>query len=168
MGLLHWEALQRLNTLNQYMYALLRDLIQTSCETTLWVGDGAVTWIPALEVTETDTDITLRAEIPNGLANTLSIEVTQETIILRGEREKSVELRNYLDFEFYPGQFQSLVPLPAPIQPQTASAELQGCLLTLTLQKSWQPRQTVYVELHTTSQPMSNAQPVHELIPELS
>jgi HSP20 family protein len=148
MGLLQWEAWQRLNALHQYIYDLLQTLCSSMYGSTLWIGDNNSTWISVIQVLETDTEIVLHAEIPSRLANSLMIEVTQETIIIQGEWQRSTEPQDYLDFEFYPGQFQSLIPLPAPIQSQTAIAELKGNRLVVTLQKSWQSRRAVPVTIH--------------------
>lgn len=143
MGLLHWEALQRLNALHQHLYDLLHHLLQTSCQSTLWTSDSFMAQPTAIRVWETDTDIILDIEVPNGMTDQMEVELTEETVLIRGRRSRHHEPQSYFDFEFYTDRFQSLIPLPTLIVPQTAQVKLQGHCLTLMLQKSWRLRQPV-------------------------
>jgi HSP20 family protein len=147
MGLLHWEALRGLNTLYQQMYDLLHDLVQVSDKSTLWVADSGTTQISAVQVQETDAKLLLQIELPIGSADNLEIEVTEETVLIRGEQIKPVELRDYFDLEFYTGRFQSLIPLPVLVQPDAVLTELEGNVLTVTLQKSWRSRRAAKVRV---------------------
>jgi len=64
---------------------------------------------------------------------------------VRGERLDPLEKQNYQEPEFPISRFQSLIPLPSSIQPQTAIAELVGTTLTLTLMKTYTSQRTAKI-----------------------
>ena len=147
MNLIHWQTLQTLSSLQQHLYQQLYDLSQHCYESTLWIGNCGVTEILSVQVLETEAEIVLQAEIPNAVAESLDIQVTSETVCVRGEWQEVAEMRNWFELEFHPRRFQSIIPLPGLIQPHAAIAELNNGTLTLTLQKSWQTRRQVRVKL---------------------
>jgi HSP20 family molecular chaperone IbpA len=82
------------------------------------------------------------------LADSLEIQVTDEVVIIRGEERKSEKDDDYYKLEFGSSQFESIIPLPKLIQPQTAIARLKNNILTLVaLQKTSRSRRPVPVKI---------------------
>lgn len=147
MASMHWQTLQMLNLLQQYLYQQLHDLSQRCCESTLWVGDRGNIAISSLQVLETKTEIVVKAEIPDLVTESLNIQATSETLVITGVQVESSEHADYFDLEFYSSRFQNIIPLPSSIQPQAAVAEFNQGTLTVTLQKAGQTPQPVQVKL---------------------
>lgn len=155
MSVWQWQTLQVLSTLNYQIRDILHELTQTSCESTLWIGDCEATQLRAVQVWETEYGITLSAKVPDLLPDSLKIEVSAETVLIQGESCNASKDQSYFDLEFCTGRFQSLIPLPAAVQPHTALAELQDNCLTLTFQKAWQSRKSVKVNVSGCGQEIS-------------
>lgn len=130
MTLIGWKSSQILGILHQQIQQLLKELLRNSNESTVWVGSMGSTHVSDLEIEETNTDIILNARIPGIQAESLEVEVTQETVVIRGEREQA-EVEGY----FGAGRFQNIIPFPSPTHPEAVRAELKGDILTLMLPK---------------------------------
>lgn len=129
MTLAYWESLQTLARSSQSIQRLLSALLEGCHSSTLWVGNTETAAIPAIEIQETDTEVILRAQIPDIPAENLEIQVTQETVLIQGKFAHSADVEGY----FSPSQFQSLIPLPTPVHPETVQADWQDNFLTLRL-----------------------------------
>ena len=148
MALVYWQFLQSLNYLHQHMQSLVSDLLKTSCESTVWLTDSGTTGITAIEIEQTDSQIILRVKISNVAIDDLEIQVKQETILIRGEQMETVDVPGYFNFQFCSGYFQSLIPLPSSVQPETVRAQLEDGFLAITLQKTREtPKQIVTFNL---------------------
>ena len=107
---------------------------------------GTALRIPPLEIEETEDEILLKLEIPGMEAKDLDIEVTEESVTIRGER-KSAE-KEGLHSEFRYGKWERTIPLPVHIQTEGVKAEYKNGILHLTLPKvEAEKHKTVKVEL---------------------
>lgn len=93
---------------------------------------------PSIEMEETETEIILKLEAPGMEAKDLDVEVTQDTVTVRGERktETKIEEKNVIRSEFEYGKFERMVSLPAPVENGAATAEYKDGLLRLVLPKA--------------------------------
>lgn len=100
-------------------------------------GEGAMTFVPSAEMEETDDAIRLRLEVPGMESNDLDVQVTEGSVIIKGERkaETKTEEKGMVRSEFHYGRFERVIPLPAHIQPDKTQAECQKGILTITLPK---------------------------------
>ena len=165
MSVCQWQVLQVLDILSHHIHHLLNGSIQTTCESTLWIGDRGATWLQAVQVWETEHEITLSAKVPNLVPDSLEVEVTPETVLIQGKSRKPLDQQNYFDLEFCTNLFQSLIPLPVPVQTHAVLAELQDNHLMLTLQKAWRSRRFVKVKV-LDSEPAVVAQPWTQSLPD--
>lgn len=161
MNLSKLETLLQLNGLYLAIYHLLHDLLQADCESTLWVADGShVSQHHTVRVKQTEQQVTLITTIPNLNAESLQVEVTPEVVLLRGSYQHATDWLQsaqtlpslYFDLEFYGGGFQSLIPLPMQVQPESVIAELEGETLTLVMKRAWRSRQQVAVKILRSDQ----------------
>jgi HSP20 family protein len=97
--------------------------------------EGAATL--ALDVFESDDDVTVRASIPGVNPDDIDISVTGDVLTIKGEtsEEREEKQGNYHLRERRYGAFQRSVNLPAPVNTDKAEAEFKNGVLTLTLPK---------------------------------
>ncbi|NDJ16308.1 Hsp20/alpha crystallin family protein [Myxacorys almedinensis] len=92
-------------------------------------------WIPAIELTSTDTELTLRAQLPGIDAEHLDIQVGRKAVSISGEHtfENKTDENGYFHSEFRYGSFNRVIALPVPVQNDQVKAEFKDGILTLTL-----------------------------------
>lgn len=156
MAIMRWQPLYELNTLSRDMNRLLEQLPKLGWESLESSGDGTA-WVPAVELKESDSEITLRAEIPGVAAENLDVQVTRNAVALTGEHryEKQTDEKGYFHSEFRYGKFHRIVPLPSKVENEQAKAEFKDGILTLTLPKAADERRKVF-KVNLT--PSENAQ----------
>jgi HSP20 family protein len=95
-------------------------------------------WSPAVDVAENQNEIVLRAEIPGMKQDEIDIELTGDTLTLRGERKFENEERaeNFVRVERSYGRFQRSFTLGIPIQHDKVSASYKDGVLEIHLPKS--------------------------------
>ncbi len=92
---------------------------------------------PAVEISETEDEVRLLAELPGIESKDLDVDVTEECIVLRGEKREerqSEEQGRYLAERCY-GRFERQVPLPAEVDAEKAKAKFKDGVLEVTLPK---------------------------------
>lgn len=92
---------------------------------------------PRVDISETDKDIKVRAEIPGIDPKDIQIEVTQDSLTLSGNVEKSLEEKqeNYYRMERGYGHFSREFMLPAKIDADSVNAEAKNGVVAITLAK---------------------------------
>ncbi len=100
------------------------------------LGDVAA-FSPKVDISETDTDIKVRAEIPGIDPKDITIEVTDDSLLMSGKIEKSAEEKeeNYYRVERSYGQFSREFMLPSKIDTESVSADSKNGVITVTLKK---------------------------------
>jgi HSP20 family protein len=102
-------------------------------------------WLPAIELTETESQYQIKAEVPGIKPEDLHVEVMGNTVIIKGEsREECNEgddQKNIYRSEIRYGQFYRQVPLPSKVRAEACKAEFQHGMLTLTLPKQDEDQQ---------------------------
>lgn len=96
-------------------------------------GEGQL----AIDVYQTPSDIIVESAIAGVNVDDLDIEISPESVIIKGRREKSskIEGRDYLFQECYWGRFSRSVILPQEINPDHATAALKNGILRIVLPK---------------------------------
>lgn len=95
-------------------------------------------WSPAVDVAETEDAITLHVELPGMKLEEIDIELTGDTLTIRGERKRVREEQkdNFVRVERSFGRFQRTFTLATPIQHDKVSAAYRDGILEITLPKS--------------------------------
>ena len=103
-----------------------------------WPFAGQGKWSPAVDVAETDQEITVRAELPGIDPKDLDVTVTGGQLVLSGEKRESTEDRGddfyHTDSRF--GSFRRVVRLPEGVDSENVEAEFVNGVLTMRLKKS--------------------------------
>ena len=92
---------------------------------------------PRVNVTESDKEVKISAELPGMDEKDVEISLTPEALTIQGEKkvEHKGEEDGYQYLERSYGKFQRTIPLPAEIDPDKAEAVYDKGVLTVTLPK---------------------------------
>jgi HSP20 family protein len=98
-------------------------------------GGGMATWVPAIEVKERNNQLDVAADLPGMSKDDVKVEVTNDAIILQGERkwESEEEKGGVHRSERRYGQFYRAIPLPEGANPEQAKAEFKDGVLHVTI-----------------------------------
>lgn len=94
-------------------------------------------WIPAIDVSETDTEVVIRAEIPGIPARDLDISVSGNTLTIAGQKEESSEKKeeNFYHCERRFGSFRRSIDLPETVDADKVTAESDNGVVTIHVAK---------------------------------
>jgi HSP20 family protein len=99
-------------------------------------------WSPAIEVRERNNNLEICAELPGMTKDDVKVELTEEGIILEGEkrREQEHEEGGVHRSERSYGHFYRLIPLPVGAESEKAKAEFKNGVLTVQVPMTEQKR----------------------------
>lgn len=92
-------------------------------------------WAPTLEVTESNGNYVAKLELPGLTKEDVKVEVTDEGLIITGERklEKEEKEEGYFRSERSYGTFYRSIPLPKEAKIENIKAELNNGVLVVTV-----------------------------------
>ena len=103
--------------------------------------EGRFAW-PHVELSETEKALKVTAELPGMEENDVQVELANGTLVIRGEKKVESEGDGKLFSECYYGSFERQIPLDG-VQEDKAEASFKNGVLTVTLPKSEDARQSV-------------------------
>lgn len=128
--LVRWEPFRELASLQTEMGRLMNGLLE---------GPGRVTqsWVPALDVWETETEVVYAFDLPGIPEEAISIEVNDETLSVSAEREKTEETSEdgFYRFERRHGTFARAVGLPQGVDQDQITARYENGALEIRVPK---------------------------------
>ena len=94
-------------------------------------------WGPALDVSETDTEFSVQAELPGVDPKDVDISITGRSLTLSGQKKESTERKdaNCYHSECRFGSFSRSLELPESVDPDKVSAEHKNGVLMIRLPK---------------------------------
>ena len=95
-------------------------------------------WYPPVDIYETQESVILKAELPGVSLEGVSVEVSENTLTLRGERkrEKSLGEENYHRMERFYGSFHRSFSLPYAVDRNGIKASFRDGVLKITVPKA--------------------------------
>ncbi len=141
MAIVRWEPFREMESLRRDMDRLFDQLMPSGSS-----GNGeTLRFMPSVEIEDTADAIHLKLEIPGLEAKDLDIEVTEESVAVRGERKSEVKTKEkgMGRSEFRYGRFERLIPLTARVRSDAAKAEYKNGILILTLPKAEEEKHKV-------------------------
>jgi HSP20 family protein len=95
------------------------------------------TWAPPVDIYETESELVVKAELPDFQDKDIDVRITNNTLTIRGERkfEKDVKQENYLRIERAYGSFMRSFSLPNTVSSENIRADYRNGVLTLHLAK---------------------------------
>jgi HSP20 family protein len=99
---------------------------------------GGEKWWPAVDLSESDKEVTVRAEIPGIDPKELDVTVTGSQLVISGEKKESSEKteKGFYHNEARYGSFRRVIPLPEGVDSEHVDASYANGVLTLKLQKT--------------------------------
>ncbi|MEW6661375.1 MAG: Hsp20/alpha crystallin family protein [Bacillota bacterium] len=101
--------------------------------------EGTYQWAPAINVSETDNEIIVEAEMPGVKQDNINISVTKQSLRISGEVASFTEERegaNFVRRERRTGRFDRSFTLPAAIDPDNVKATYRHGVLHIVLPKA--------------------------------
>lgn len=98
---------------------------------------GSRAWSPAVDVAESDDELTVRAEIPGIDPNELQVNISGNQLVLAGEKKESSEKKgkDFYQTESRYGSFRRSIPLPGSVDQEKVEADYANGVLTIRLKK---------------------------------
>ena len=109
----------------------------------LWTGFGrparvgAAASAPRIDFTETDTEMTVSAELPGLEEKDIGVSLEDGVLTIRGERaaDEQQDAKGVRYVESFRGVFERSLRLPAEVDADAVKAEYRNGILTVTLPK---------------------------------
>ena len=100
-------------------------------------ANGATGLMPSMDVTETDKEIEVTAELPGLEEKDVQINLTDNLLTIRGEKkaEKEQKDKNYRLVERSYGSFERTLELPEGVNPDAIKANIAKGVLKVTIPK---------------------------------
>jgi len=95
-------------------------------------------WAPQVEVIEHDNQLLVRADLPGLRKDDVSVEIGDQSLIIRGERktEHEEDEEGYYRTERSYGSFYRQIPLPSGVKVEEAKADFRNGVLEITMPTS--------------------------------
>lgn len=100
-----------------------------------FVETSSAVWMPEMEMTTKDDNLLVKVDVPGMKKEDITLEVTDEYLILRGERthEKEEKKEGFFKTERTYGSFYRTVPLPEGVKPELAKATMHDGVLEISM-----------------------------------
>ena len=136
MTLVRWNPYRELEDMSDRLNRLFSGSSerQTNGNETMMVAD----WVPSVDVSETDGEYQIRAEIPDVKKEDVKVTLEDGVLTIQGERkqEKEEKGRKYHRVERTYGSFIRSFALPDLVEEEKVKAEFKDGVLHLRLPKS--------------------------------
>ena len=95
-------------------------------------------WMPSIDLSETDTKIRVRAELPGIDPKDVDVSVSGDRLVIAGEKKSSTQEsgEGWSHCESRYGSFSRAIPLPEPVDPAKVTARYDKGVLMVELTKS--------------------------------
>jgi HSP20 family protein len=113
-------------------------------------GEGAM-WTPSVEVFERDNNLVVRAELPGLDKDDVKVELTDDGLIIEGDRrrEREERLEGGYRSEIEYGHFHRLIPLPEGANVDQAKAQMNNGVLDVVIPMAEPQRQRRSIPVET-------------------
>ena len=127
-----WNPFHGASTVESQLNRMFNDFLGRSGQ-----ESNLSAWAPAVDIFETENELTVKADLPDIKPEDLDIRVENNILTIRGERkfEKKVDEKNYLRVERAYGSFSRSFSLANTVNPEGIKANYENGVLTLTIPK---------------------------------
>ena len=133
--LVRWEPFRELGTLHSELNRLMNGVLEGN-------GRAPQTWVPALDVWETPSEVVYAFDLPGIPEDQISVEVKDESLTISAERAKIEETdeNGFYRFERRYGTFARAVGLPQGVDQDNISARYENGVLEVRVPKPEEPK----------------------------
>ena len=134
MTITRWDPFRDLHGLQDRMNRLFEDAGRG------WRAEepaATTSWSPAVDIYETDNEITVKAELPGLEQKDITLSLENNVLTLKGERrfEKETKQENYHRIERSYGGFSRSFAIPATVDDDKIKADYKDGVLMIALPK---------------------------------
>lgn len=110
-------------------------------------SDNKRRFSPKIDIRESETEIKVRAELPGLSQDQVSVNVTDEALVIKGEKKEEHEekdeknVKRYVERSY--GSFQRVIPLNLEVEHDKVDASFKNGILTVVLPKSTKEKNKV-------------------------
>jgi HSP20 family protein len=99
-------------------------------------------WSPAVDLTETPTDIHVEVDLPGVEPSVVDVSLAGNMLTIQGPKKLSITPEGAVRHlvERMHGPFHRMIPMPAPVVPDSVTAEMKNGVLRLRLLKTEKSR----------------------------
>jgi HSP20 family protein len=128
--LVRWEPFRELSTAHSELSRLMNGLLESN-------GRTSQSWVPALDVWETDDELVYAFDLPGVSEEKISLELQDDTLTVSASREQTAELERdrFYRFERRFGSFSRAVGLPQGTDESKVKAEYRDGVLEVRVAK---------------------------------
>lgn len=127
-----WDPFRDLSVLQDRINRIFSEATRSPAE-----AASARTWAPVVDILETDNDLVVRAELPGLKQQDIDIEVTDESLTIKGERKFDEAAKDqYIRVERPYGPFQRSFTIGVPIQHDKVKATYRDGILEVVIPKA--------------------------------
>lgn len=132
--IIRWDPFRELATLRDEMERLFDTFFGRRSA----LMEREYTYVPAVDVEETDNEFIVRAELPGMDKKNIKISLSEDAITISGERKRHKEEKSktYHRIEMAYGKFTRTIEFPCEVDPASAKAVYKNGILTITVPKS--------------------------------
>ena len=141
MALVRWEPFRELAALQNEMGRWMGQMLGSTPGLT-GNGQQTSTWLPAVDVWETDKELVVSFDLPGIPEDKISVELEDNILTVSGERERTQEHSNdrFYRFERRYGTFSRSVSLPQGVKESDIKAEYRDGVLEIRVPKPEQQK----------------------------
>ena len=133
--LVRWEPIRELATLQTEMSRLMNGILE---------GNGRTTqsWVPAVDVWETEKDLVYAFDLPGVSLDQISIELQDDSLTVSAERERTDERSEdgFVRYERRFGSFSRAVAVPQGVTEESIKADYRDGVLEIRVGKPESPK----------------------------
>jgi HSP20 family protein len=135
MALARWTPYRDMLSVRDEMNRVFNEVLGRGANDESSWFSGA--WLPPVDIYETDEALVMKAELPGFAKDDISIELKENTLMIKGERKREGEVKesNYHRTERVYGTFQRSFVLPATVDQEKVNASYKDGILELRLPK---------------------------------
>ena len=128
-----WKPAHELSTLRREMDKLFEDFFG---ENNTFLPEAGK-WIPAVDVSETDENVIVKAEIPGMDTQDIDVTMQGDLLVIKGEKKEKKEEKkeNFHRIERRRGTFARAIKMPVPVDANRITAKYKKGVLTVTMPK---------------------------------
>jgi HSP20 family protein len=134
--LVRWEPIREIAALQNEMSRFMNGLLEGN-------GRTSQTWVPALDVWETDTELVYALDLPGIPEDKISVELDEGALTISAERERTQEETKddrFYRYERRYGTFSRTVGVPQGVTEGDVAAEVKNGVLEVHVKKPEQPK----------------------------
>ena len=136
MTIVRWDPFRNMTTLQDRINRIFDETASRSQDYDVEVSQ--CDWRPVVDIYDSEKAIVINAELPGVTKDSITLDVKENILTLRGERKSDEEVRkeNYYRMERCFGTFERAFTLPSTVDPAKIMANFKDGILKIEIPKA--------------------------------